>query len=91
MPKQEARTQALLRDRQAAKRRLQLWLALTAIWGVVLGWAAWGLIGMLADDSDAVAWATYAIPLAVLAIGSLVAWLRVRRIDSDLVAVAETH
>lgn len=88
MVKQEARTQALLRDREAAKRRLQVWVALTVIWGVVLGWAAWGLSGMVVD-SDAVAWLVYLVPLAVLAVGSLLAWARVRRVDADLVAVAE--
>ena len=88
MVKQEARTQALLRERDAAKRRMQVWIALTIIWGVALGWAAWGLSGMWAD-SDAVAWLVYAAPLAVLIVGSLVAWSRIGRIDREIVDVAE--
>lgn len=89
MAKQEARTQALLRERDARKRSMQVWIGLTVIWGVILGWVAWGLIGMLFDDSDAVAWIVYLVPLAVLLVGSLMAVARVRATTRDLVALAE--
>ena len=85
------RTQELLRERDAARRARQLWLAGLVIWGAVVGWAAWGLVGMLADDSDLVAWLAYVIPLVVLAVGSATAWARVSRIDRELVADAETE
>jgi L-asparagine transporter-like permease len=91
MAKQEARTQALLRERDARKRSMQIWIGAAVIWGVVLGWVAWGLIGMLFDDSDRIAWLTYLVPLAVLVIGALVAAARVRRTTSELVALAEEH
>ena len=89
MAKQEARTQALLRERDARKRSMQVWIGLTVIWGVILGWVAWGLIGMLFDDSDTVAWIVYLVPLAVLLVGSLMAVVRVRATTRDLVALAE--
>ena len=90
MVKSEAHTQELLRERNVAKRRLQVWVALTAIWAIVLGWVAWGLAGMAAGDNDAVAWCIYALPLAALAIGTLAAWARVRRVDAALVHVASS-
>lgn len=90
MAKQEARTQALLRERDARKRSMQIWIGLAVVWGVVLGWAAWGLTGMV-SDSDAVAWAVYAVPLVVLVVGALVAAARVRRTTTELVALAEEH
>ncbi len=83
-----ARTQELLRARGAARRARQLWIALLVIWGAVVGWAAWGLVGMLADDSDLVAWLTYLVPLVVLLVGSALAWARVSSIERKLVEVA---
>jgi predicted membrane protein len=88
MVKHEARTQQLLRERDAAKRRLQVWLGLTIVWGVALGWVVWGLVGMAADDSRHIAWIAYLVPLAVLVIGTVVTWLGVRRIDAQLVSNA---
>jgi cytochrome bd-type quinol oxidase subunit 2 len=89
-PKTEARTQALLRERSARRRAMQLWIALTVIWGVVVGWVAFGFVNSVTDDTDVpFAWLVYAVPLAVLVVGSLLAVLRVRRTDRDLVALAE--
>ena len=91
MAKQEARTQALLRERDARKRSMQVWIAAAVVWGVVLGWVAWGLIGMLFDDSDTIAWLTYLVPLVVLVIGASLAAARVRATSRELVALAERH
>ena len=89
MAKQEARTQALLRERDARKRSMQVWIGLAVVWGVVLGWVVWGLIGRLSDDNSTAAWLTYLIPLAILVIGSLVAVARVRATSRELLEVAE--
>jgi len=90
MAKSEARTQALLRQRSAHRRAMQLWIALTVIWGVVVGWVAFGFVNSVTDDADVpVAWLVYVVPLVILAVGSLVAVLRVRRTDRDLVALTE--
>ena len=91
MAKQEARTQALLRERDARKRSMQVWIGAAVVWGVVLGWVAWGLIGMLFDDSDRIAWLTYLVPLAILVVGALVAASRVRATSRALVELAEKH
>ena len=90
MPKTEARTQALLRERSARRRAMQVWVALTVIWGVVVGWVAFGFVNSVKEDADVpFAWLVYAVPLVILAVGSLVAALGVRRTDRDLVALAE--
>ena len=90
MPKTGARTQALLRERSARRRAMQVWLALTVIWGVVVGWVVFGFVNSVTDDADVpFAWLVYAVPLVVLGAGSLLAVLRWRRTDRDLVALAE--
>ena len=90
MAKTGARTQALLRERSARRRAMQVWLALTVIWGVVVGWVVFGFVNSVTDDADVpFAWLVYAVPLVILGAGSLLAVLRWRRTDRDLVALAE--
>lgn len=90
MVKSGARTQALLRQQSRQKRALQVWIALTVIWGVVLGWVVFGIVNSVTDDGDVpLAGWIYAVPLAALAVGTLVAYLRLRRTGADLLAVAE--
>ena len=90
MVKSQARTQDLLRQQARQRRRLQVWLALTVIWGVVLGWVMFGLVNSVTEDSDLpFAWGAYAVPLIVLGIGSLLAHRRLRRIGDGLLAIAE--
>lgn len=89
MVSEDARTLRLLRERDALKRTSQVWLALTVVWGVVVGWAAWGLVNALTDD-DAfwISWLVYLVPLAVLAIVTAISYSRLRRIGRDLLAAA---
>lgn len=90
MVKSGARTQALMRQQSRQRRALQVWVALTVIWGVVLGWVVFGIVNSVtADDDVRLAWWVYALPLAALAVGMLVAYLRLRRTGADLLAVAE--
>lgn len=90
MVKSGARTQALLRQQSRQKRALQVWVALTVIWGVVLGWVVFGIVNSFTADEDVrLAWWIYAVPLLALAVGTLLAYLRLRRTGADLLAVAE--
>ncbi|MHB1165193.1 MAG: hypothetical protein ACYC3K_08135 [Candidatus Nanopelagicales bacterium] len=85
MAKEEARRLALLRQRARARRAMPVWLGLTVVWGVVVGWIIWGLARL---DSAGLAWAIYLVPLAFLAGIALATHARVRRIDHDLLEVA---
>lgn len=90
MVKSQARTQELLRQQTRQRRRLQVWIALTVIWGVVLGWVVFGLVNSVTADSDLpLAWGFYAVPLVVLGVGSLLAHRRLRRIGDGLLVIAE--
>lgn len=84
----EARTQELLRQRDKTKRTMQVWVGVTVVWAVALGWVAWGLAGMAAGDNDAIAWLVYFVPLAVFVIATLITVRRKREIDAALVAAA---
>ena len=79
----EKRIDALLRQRTAARRARQLWWALTAVWAVLVGWIVWGIVGSMTEN-DLVTWLAYGVPLALLVIGSLIASLRVRRVDDAI-------
>lgn len=89
MPKQNARANELLRRRDRLRRARQLWLAGLVIWGVVVGWVAFGLVNSLtADDAVWRDWVlVWLLPVAVLAIGALVVQLRLREIGTALVEV----
>lgn len=90
MVKHEARTQELLRERSQRQRARQVWIALAVIWGVVLGWVAWGLVNSIDGDTISVfAWLVYLVPLAVLVAGALRAWMRYRETDRELLANAD--
>ena len=89
MVTEDARSLRLLRDRDAAKRTVQLWLALTAVWAIVVGWVAWGLINAVTDDAIALAWLVYVLPLIVLAVITTVSYARLRRINEALLSAAE--
>jgi hypothetical protein len=91
MAKQEARTQALLRERDAAKRTRQVWAGATIVWGVVLGWVIWGFINAVTDVADSrVVWLlVYLLPVIVLGIGTWVVSRRIRSIDARILDVAE--
>jgi uncharacterized membrane protein YhdT len=90
MVKSGARTQQLLRERATRQRALQVWLGLAIIWAVLLGWVVFAFVGTVTDGSDGrIAWLAYLVPLIVLAIGTLVTYLGVRRTGAALVALAE--
>jgi cytochrome bd-type quinol oxidase subunit 2 len=92
MVKSGARTQALLRQKSRQRRALQVWIALTVIWGVVLGWVVFGIVNSVTDDADVpLAWWVYAVPLVALAVGTLIAYLRLRRSGAELLALAEAE
>ena len=82
MVTENARELSLLRQRDKAKRSMQLWLALTGIWFVV-GWAPWGVVGGFVGH--AAGWAVYLIPLVTLAVIALAQVAKVRRIDAAIV------
>ena len=82
MVTENARELSLLRQRDKAKRSMQLWIALTGIWFVV-GWAPWGVVGGFVGH--AAGWAVYLIPLVTLAVIALAQVAKVRRIDAAIV------
>lgn len=86
-PKNEAHVEALLRQRTADRRHRQVWAALAVIWGVVLGWIVWGIVGSQTED-DLAAWLVYLVPLAVLASGTVVAHVQVRETEQRLTAAS---
>jgi hypothetical protein len=89
VPKQNARANALIRRRDRLRRARQLWLAGLVIWGVVVGWVAFGLVNSLtADDAVWRDWLlVWLLPVAALAIGALVVQLRLRAVGAALVEV----
>ena len=89
MPKQNARANELIRRRDRIRRARQLWLAGLVIWGVVVGWVAFGLVNSLtADEAVWRDWLlVWLLPVAVLAIGALVMQLRLRAVGVALVEV----
>lgn len=90
MVKQEARTQALLRQRDVSKRSRQVWAGMTIVWGVVLGWVVWGFVNAVTGEADArVLWLlVYLLPLVVLGVGTWVSSRRIRTLDAQLLHVA---
>ena len=74
---------SLLRQRDRAKRSMQLWVALAGIW-FVIGWAPWGLVGGL-TGSPAAGWAVYLVPLVVLGVMALLKVAKVRSINQAIV------
>lgn len=72
----------LLRQRDKAKKSMQVWVALTVIW-FVIGWAPWGVVGGYVGHTAG--WAVYLIPLVVLAAVAAVKFLRVRAINAEIV------
>ena len=87
MPKQNSRANALLRRRDALRRTRQLWAAGLVVWGVVVGWVVFGLVNSITDDVDVrLTWIlTWLLPVTVLAGGTLVAHMRMRACDAELV------
>lgn len=88
MPK-NARVNELLRRRDALRKARQLWLAGLVIWGVVVGWVAFGLVNSITDDLEVLpTWlVVWLLPVLVFAAGALVTHLRVKACDRDLVEV----
>ena len=81
----EARVQATLRERDRAKRSMQVRVALLVVWAVVVGWIVWGIVNAVDGDQVSVwAWLAYLVPTALLGIGAVAAWSRWRRTDRDL-------
>lgn len=89
MPKKNARANDLLRRRDALRKTRQLWVAGLVIWGVVVGWVVFGFVNSVTDDIDVrLTWVlTWLVPVAILAVGTLVTHARVRTCDADLVEV----
>jgi small-conductance mechanosensitive channel len=89
--KDDARTYELLRERDRAKRAIQVWAAGTIIWAVVLGWAIWGFLnGITGGNKSLVIWlVVYLVPVAVLAFMTLVQFRRRRGIETRLEQTAE--
>ena len=81
----ERQIQATLRERDRAKRAMQLWVALLVIWAVVVGWIVWGIVNSIDGDQVSVwAWLAYGVPTLVLGVAAFAAWSRWRRTDRDL-------
>ena len=93
MPKQNARANELLRRRDSLKRTRQVWVAGLVIWGVVLGWVAFGLVNAITDDADVrLTWAgAWLLPVLILAGGSLLTQRRLRACEAALVEVERSH
>ena len=83
----ESRELALLRRRDALKRRRQLWVAGLVIWGVVVGWVLFGVVNSFTDDVDVrLTWLlTWLLPVAVFGVGTLlvIGQLRVNQRDLE--------
>lgn len=82
----ESRELALLRRRDALKKRRQLWVAGLVIWGVVVGWVLFGVVNSFTDDVDVrLTWLlTWLLPLAVFGVGTLVVIGQLRANQRDL-------
>lgn len=79
---------ALLRRRDALLKRRQLWVAGLVIWGVVVGWVLFGVVNSFADEQDNIwlSWGlTWLAPVIILAAGSLIATLRVRSCNEEII------
>ena len=83
----ESRELALLRRRDALKKRRQLWVAGLVIWGVVVGWVLFGVVNSFTDDVDVrLTWLlTWLLPVAVFGVGTLlvIGQLRVNQRDLE--------
>ncbi len=93
MPKQNARVNELLRRRDTLKRARQVWIGGLVVWGVVVGWVLFGFVNSLTNDMDVrITWVlVWLVPVLILAAGTLVTHLRLRRCSADLVAVERTR
>ncbi len=82
----ESRELALLRRRDALKKRRQLWIAGLIIWGVVVGWVLFGVVNSFTDDVDVrLTWLlTWLLPVAVFGVGTLVVIGQLRANQRDL-------
>jgi uncharacterized membrane protein YhaH (DUF805 family) len=92
-PKRIARTNELLRRRDALKRTRQLWVAGLVIWGVVVGWVAFGVVNAITDDVDVrLTWVVvWLIPVGILAAGWLLTQRRLRACETAMIEVARSH
>ena len=79
----------LLRRRDALKRTRQVWLAGLVVWGVVVGWLAFGFVNSVTDDMDVrLTWVlTWLVPVLVLGVGSLLTHRRLAACEAQLVQV----
>lgn len=82
----ESRELALLRRRDALKKRRQLWVAGLVIWGVVVGWVLFGVVNSFTDDVDVrLTWLlTWLLPVAVFGVGTLAVIGQLRANQRDL-------
>ena len=82
----ESRELALLRRRDALKKRRQLWIAGLIIWGVVVGWVLFGVVNSFTDDVDVrlTGLRTWLLPVAVFGVGTLVVIGQLRANQRDL-------
>lgn len=82
----ESRELALLRRRDALKKRRQLWIAGLIIWAVVVGWVLFGVVNSFTDDVDVrLTWLlTWLLPVAVFGVGTLVVIGQLRANQRDL-------
>jgi hypothetical protein len=93
MPKQNARANELLRTRDSLKRTRQVWIAGVVIWGVIVGWAAFGLVNAITDDADVrLTWVlVWLVPVLILGGGTLLTQRRLRSCEAALVEVERSR
>ena len=93
MPKQNARTNELLRRRDSLKRTRQVWIAGLVVWGVVVGWVVFGLVNAITGDADVrLTWVlVWLVPVLILAGGTLLTQRRLRACASALVEVERSR
>lgn len=93
MPKQNARANELLRQRDSLKRTRQVWMAGLVIWGVVVGWVAFGVVNAITGDLDVrLTWASvWLVPVLILGGGTLLTQRRLRLCEAALVEVERSH
>jgi hypothetical protein len=89
VPKRNARANDLLRRRDSLQKARQLWIAGLVIWGVVVGWVAFGFVNSVTDDVDVrLTWVlVWLLPVLVLAAGTLLTVRRLRACADALVEV----
>lgn len=82
----ESRELALLRRRDALRKRRQLWVAGVVVWGVVVGWVLFGVVNSFTDDVDVrLSWIlTWLVPVAVFVVGTLVTVAQLRSNQAEL-------